>query len=65
MTQAFEPKNPARIIERYLQGESAREIALDFGYTQQNAIRKFLVNAGVKMRSREEAQEIARQRRMK
>ena len=66
MSQPFEPKDPQKIIDRYVLGlESAKEIALDYGYPQPNAIRKFLLNAGVKMRSREEAQEIARQRTSK
>jgi hypothetical protein len=66
MSQPFEPKDPQKIIDRYVVGlESAREIALDYGYRQPAAIRKFLLKAGVKMRTRKEAQEIARGRNLR
>jgi hypothetical protein len=63
MSQPFEPKHPQQILDRYVLGlESAKEIALDFGYSQPTAIRNFLLKAGVQLRSREEAQEIVKQR---
>jgi hypothetical protein len=49
------PKNPQGIIDRYLAGESAKQIAQDFGYTDGHAVYKFLKGAGVPIRTNAEA----------
>jgi hypothetical protein len=56
------PKDPARIIERYLAGETAKEIGADFGYNDGNAVYKFLKDAGVQIRSNAEILEMRKSR---
>jgi len=65
MSQPFEPKDPQKIIDRYVAGETAKQIGLDYGYLQAVTIKKFLLNAGVPLRPAEEEREIERQRRRK
>jgi len=50
----FLPDNPQKIIERYLAGESPKQIGFDFGYSNGSSVLKFLRVAGVQIRSREE-----------
>ena len=59
----FRPKDPARIIERYLAGESPLEVGSDFGYTQAAPILKLLKNAGIKMRTPRESYLLGKERR--
>ena len=46
----FRPQNPQKIIDRYLAGEFAKDIAVDFGYLNGTSINKFLREAGVELR---------------
>jgi len=48
------PKNPQELIDRYLSGQTAKEIGFDFGYTNGASVLKFLRDAGVQIRNREE-----------
>jgi hypothetical protein len=66
MSRPFEPRFPQEVIDRYVVGlESAKQIGFDFGYLQPAAIKKFLLKAGVKLRTPEEEREIEIQRRTK
>ena len=49
------PKDPQKIIDRYLSGETAKQIGEDFGYTDGHAVYKFLKDAGVPIRTNAEA----------
>jgi hypothetical protein len=42
------PKDPQKIIDRYLGGETAKEIGADFGYNDGHAVCNFLKDAGVR-----------------
>jgi len=46
------PKDPQEVIARYLSGETAKEIAQDFGYNDGHAVLKFLRDAGIPIRTR-------------
>ena len=48
------PKNPQEVIDRYLSGQTAKEIGFDFGYTNGASVLKFLRDAGVQLRNRKE-----------
>jgi hypothetical protein len=52
------PKDPQEVINRYLSGQTAKEIGFDFGYTDSAAVLKFLRDAGVQIRNRKENQEL-------
>jgi hypothetical protein len=49
------PKDPQKIIDRYLSGETAKEIGTDFGYIDGHAVYNFLKDAGVPIRTNAEA----------
>jgi len=57
------PKDPQKIIDRYLSGETAKHIGEDFGYTDGHAVYKFLKDAGVPIRTNAEALAIRTGRR--
>lgn len=65
MSQPFMPENPQKVIDRYIAGETAKQIGFDYGYLQAGIIKKFLLKAGVSLRSAEEEREIEIQRRTK
>jgi uncharacterized protein (DUF433 family) len=56
------PKDPQKIIDRYLAGETPKAIAGDFGHIDGHAVIRFLKNAGVKIRNRAEAEVVLRER---
>ena len=60
---SFDPNDPQKIIDRYLAGESATDIARDFGYTHGSLVNVFLRTHGVQMRPVQEAANLAKRRK--
>jgi hypothetical protein len=59
----LEPRDPQKIIDRYLAGENAIDIARDFGYTGSGVVLKWLRARGVEIRSMPESTKIGLRRK--